>query len=367
MISINDFFRLCNEHPWAYVALLINFGVVFVNGYTDGPSAIATSVTTRAIKPRVAFLMCAIFNLLGTLTIGIFSSAISRFAGGDVSQTIANLVSWGNASTDQILCAIACGLAAIVIVSQICTRLGLPSSESNSLIGGVTGAGLALIVLGSGGTIGSGPWIKVIIGFIGSLIVGFILGFAFVKLIQLICRNMNKAKTTRFFNKGQIASSALMSYAHGIQDGGKFIGIFILITATLVASDKGSTTEAIIPTLAGTWWIYLPVGLVLFAGSAIGGTRILKTIGKGMANLKKYQAFATDLAAGLGLISATLLGLPLSTGSIKNTAIMGGGSARSFRRVRWKKAGEVIMWGALAFPISALVGFLATLIFIWLA
>ena len=78
MIAFKDFFRLCNEHPWAYIALLINFGVVFVNGYTDGPSAIATSVTTRAIKPRLAFLMCAFFNLLGALTIGIFSSAISQ-------------------------------------------------------------------------------------------------------------------------------------------------------------------------------------------------------------------------------------------------------------------------------------------------
>ena len=264
-----------------------------------------------------------------------------------------------------MLCAIACGLLAIIIVSQICTHLGLPSSESNSLIGGITGAGVAIILLGGGGSIGVGPWLKVGLGFVGSLGVGFLLGFGFVKLIQVICRKMNKAKTTKFFNKGQIVSSALMSYAHGIQDGGKFIGIIILITSTLISSDSGLGTSEIVPMLSGIWWIYLPVSLILFAGSAVGGIQILNTIGKGMANLKKYQAFATDIAASIGLILASLFGLPLSTGSIKNAAIMGGGSARSFRRVRWKKAGEVILWGALAFPISALVGFLATLIFIW--
>ena len=140
-MSIADFFNLCNQHPWAYIALLVNFGVVFVNGWTDGPNSIATAVTTRAMTPKLAVFMCAVLNAIGVIVVGAFSSYISAIVGGDVSKTIASLVSWGNASIDQILCAIACGLLAIVVVSLVCTYFGFPSSQSNCLVGGITGAG----------------------------------------------------------------------------------------------------------------------------------------------------------------------------------------------------------------------------------
>ena len=105
-MSIQRFFELCNAHPWAYIALIINFGVVFVNGWTDGPNSIATAVTTRAMRPKPAVIMCAALNAVGVIVIGAFSSYISALVGGDVSQTIANLVNWGTSSTDQILCAV---------------------------------------------------------------------------------------------------------------------------------------------------------------------------------------------------------------------------------------------------------------------
>lgn len=366
-ISIGKFFELCNAHPWAYIAILINLGVVFVNGYTDGPSTIATAVSSRAIKPRAAFILCAVFNLLGALAIGAFSVVISKIFGGDIVNTISSLVDWGNASTDQILCAIACGLVAIIGTSQICTMLGLPSSQSNCLIGGLTGAGVALIALGMGGSIGISPWIKVIVGFVGSLIVGFILGYLITILIQYICRNMNKGKTNRFFNKGQVASCALMNFVHGIQDGGKFIGIFVLIVAILMKEEAGNTvsvTDAV-NVMNGTWWIYIPVCIVLFGACLVGNTKILKNLGRGMASLKRYQAFATDIAASIGLIVATLFGLPLSTGTIKNTAIMGSAAARSIRRIKRNKAGNIVLWGVLVFPFAALMGFVLVMIFIW--
>ena len=104
-----------------------------------------------------------------------------------------------------------------------------------------------------------------------------------------------------------------------------------------------------------------PHGLRAF----MGGYKIIKTMGKGMATLKKYQAFATDLAASVGLLLATIFGLPVSTGTVKSTAIMGGGAARSIRRVKWPVAGKLVMWGAIAFPFSALFGFLLSMIFIW--
>ncbi len=367
MNNIGDFFTLCNAHPWAYIALFINLCVVFVNGYTDGPSTIATAVTSRALRPRTAFILCALFNLLGAVTIGVFSVFINKIFGGDIISTISSLVDFGKANADQMLCVIACGLVAIIVASEFCTRLGLPSSQSNCLIGGLTGSGLALMALGFNGSIGVNPWIKVGVGFVASLIVGFLLGYGLTLLIQLICSKMNKGKTTRFFKKGQIVSASLMNYVHGIQDGGKFIGISILIAAILYASNGSSTILEGVEILNGyqSWYLYLPVCLILFIGCLFGNRRILKNLGHGMAALAPHQAFATDIASSIGLIVATLFGLPLSTGTIKNTAIMGSGAAKSMRRVKWRKAGEIILWNTLAFPISAVAAFILSMIFIW--
>ena len=363
-MTIQEFFQLCNAHPWAYIALIINFGVVFVNGWTDGPNAIATCVTTRAMRPKPAVIMCAVLNAVGVIVIGAFSSYISALVGGDVSQTIANLVNWGNSSIDQMLCAIACGLLAIVVVSLVCTFFGFPSSQSNCLIGGITGAGLALMILGNNGSIGINPWIKVLIGFGGSLILGFILGYGFTLLIQLLFKKVTKGKSTRFFNTGQIVTSGLMSFMHGVQDGAKFLGISILIGAILSTSNGGDTAGALIA-LTGVWWMYVPVAIFITVGTMMGGYKIIKTMGKGMAILKKYQAFATDIAASVALLLATFFGLPVSTGTVKSTAIMGGGAARSFRRVKWPVAGRMVAFGVASFPASALVGLILTLIFIW--
>ena len=363
-MTIGEFFQLCNAHPWAYIALLVNFGVVFVNGWTDGPNSIATAVTTRAMRPKPAVIMCAVLNAIGVVVIGAFSQYISALVGGDVSQTIANLVNWGNSSPDQILCAVACGLLAIVVVSLVCTYFGFPSSQSNCLVGGITGAGLALIILGKGGSIGVNPWIKVLIGFTGSLILGFLLGYGLTLLIQVLFRKVTKGKSTRFFNVGQIVTSGLMSFMHGVQDGAKFLGVSILIGAILSSANGGDYSGALVA-LSGTWWIYLPVALFITLGTMMGGYNIIKTMGKGMAVLKKYQAFATDIAASIALLLATFFGLPVSTGTVKSTAIMGGGAARSFRRVKWPTAGRMVMWGVIVFPASAVVGMILTLIFVW--
>ena len=362
MLSFPDFIKLCNAHPWAYIALFINLVVVFINGYTDGSSTVATAVHTRALRPRTAFIISGVFNLLGAVVIGAFSIYLSKVFGGDIVNTISSLVNFGSASIDKILCVVACGLVSIIIISQVCTHLGLPSSQSNCLIGGLTGGGVALIVLGFGGSIGLMPWIKVLAGFVGSLIVGFLLGFGITKLIEVICKNMNKGKTNRFFNNGQIVSTSLMSFVHGIQDGGKFIGISVLIFAILY-QDK--PLDEAVNIINGTWWIYIPVALVLCGGCLLGNKKIVNSLGRGMADINNYQAFATDIASSLGLLVATLFGLPLSTGTIKNTAIMGTASTRSVRRVKWKKAGQIVLWNALAFPLTALVAFIFALIFVW--
>ena len=133
----------------------------------------------------------------------------------------------------------------------------------------------------------------------------------------------------------------------------------------ILQTTNGTSQADALNALSGTWWIYLPVALFITLGTMMGGYNIIKTMGKGMAILKKYQAFATDIAASVALLLATFFGLPVSTGTVKSTAIMGGGAARSFRRVKWPTAGRMVMWGVIVFPASALVGFLLVLALVW--
>ena len=163
-------------------------------------------------------------------------------------------------------------------------------------------------------------------------------------------------------NSPEIAASAVMSLAHGLQDGAKFLGVFIVIAVMLKAGGP-ATSPALFDQMTGMWWIVWPVALVIFGGTLMGGKSIIKTMGSGMAKLHKYQGFATDIAAGLGLILATVFGLPISSGTIKATSIMGVGAQRNPRRVNWLKAGQMVLSWIAIFPGTAIIGFGLTALF----
>lgn len=351
------------------MALLFNFGVVFINGWTDAPNCIATCVTTRCMEPKKAIIMAAIGNLIGTILIGFLAVYLSKIT-GDVSQTIAGIVSLPapTYTLDHALIAISFGLLANILFSLGCTYYGFPSSQSNALVGGLTGAGMALAALNGSNwfsPVGWDAWEKVLIGFFGSIALGFALGYGLTYLIQLICRKMRKGDTTRFFTRGQVVASGLMSIAHGVQDGAKFIGVYLVIAAMLEVDAGGSASisSAISNDLMGQWWIVIPVAVVITCGTLVGGKSIIKTMGSGMAKLDKYRGFATDIAAFLGLMLATIFGLPVSSGTVKATAIMGCGAAKSFRQVHWGKAGEMVLSWILIFPGTALIAFVLTMVF----
>src|SRR5574344_2666856 len=363
-MSLSDFFSLANAHPWAYVALLFNFGVVFINGWTDAPNCIATCVTTRCMEPKKAIVMAAIGNLIGTILVGFLAHYLST---GDVSQTIASIVDLSSFSLDHALIAISFGLLANILFSLGCTYYGFPSSQSTALVGGLTGSAMALAALSGGNwfaPVGWDAWQKVLIGFFGSIALGFLLRYGLTYLIQLICRRMRKGDTTRFFTRGQIVASGLMSIAHGIQDGAKFIGVYLVIAAMLkCGTDSSLSLSTTVANLLGQPWIVIPVAIVITCGTLVGGKSIIKTMGSGMAKLDKYRGFATDIAAFLGLMLATIFGLPVSSGTVKATAIMGCGAAKSFRQVHWGKAGEMVFSWILIFPGTAIIAFVLTLIF----
>lgn len=198
--SLLSFARESMSNPILLITVLFTLGVIFVNGWTDAPNAIATCVTTRCMSPRRAILMSAAFNFLGVFIMTQINSS--------VASTISNMVDFGD-STHEALIALCAALLSIVVYSVAASFFGIPTSESHSLIAGLSGAAIA-IQHGTGGINGA-EWIKVIYGLVLSLILGFVTGWVVCRLITVICREMDRRKTNRFFAGAQIVGAAAMS------------------------------------------------------------------------------------------------------------------------------------------------------------
>ena len=213
-VSFSSFLQEVTASPVLLITVLLTLGVIFVNGWTDAPNAIATCITTRCLGARKAIITSAVFNFLGVLIMTHINSA--------VASTISNMVDFGS-NTHEAQIALCAALFSIVVYSVGASYFGIPTSESHSLIAGLTGAAIAI----HGGLDGVNPdeWIKVIYGLFLSLALGFLSGWVICKLITMICAGMNRHKTNRFFQAGEIFGAAAMSFMHGAQDGQKFIGV----------------------------------------------------------------------------------------------------------------------------------------------
>ena len=212
-ISFATFLQGITTSPALLVTTLLTLGVIFVNGWTDAPNAIATCVTTRCMSTRAAIWMSALFNFLGVFIMTQINSS--------VASTISNMVDFGG-NTREALIALCAALFSIVVYSVGASYFGIPTSESHSLIAGLTGAAIA-IQNGVGG-INMDEWAKVLYGLVMSLLLGFAIGFVICKLVGLVCGRMDRRKTNTFFKGAQIFGAAAMSFMHGAQDGQKFIG-----------------------------------------------------------------------------------------------------------------------------------------------
>ncbi|MDD5602393.1 MAG: inorganic phosphate transporter, partial [Candidatus Izemoplasmatales bacterium] len=205
--------------------------------------------------------------------------------------------------------------------------------------------------------INGSAWVNVIYGLLLSTFFGFLSGYGISKLIVLICKDMHRRKTNRFFLKAQVAGGASMAFMHGAQDGQKFIGVFLLGVA-LVEGDV-STHVFSVPI-----WLMILVSLVMGLGTSVGGYRIIKTVGMDMVKLKPYQGFASDIAATIGLLCSSWFGIPVSTTHMKTTAIMGVGAAKRVSSIRWKIVRDMVLTWVLTFPGCGLIGFLMAKLFI---
>jgi len=342
-----DFIQEILANPALLVTVILTIGVILVNGWTDAPNAIATCISTRAIKPKQAILMAAVFNFLGVFVMTMISSK--------VALTISNMVDFG---TDVKASSIALSgaLASIVIWATAAWYFGIPTSESHALIAGLTGAAVAYFNSFEG--VNGAEWIKVVFGLLLSTFGGFFLGWGIAKLIEVIFKSQDRRKTNKFFKNAQVGGAAAMAFMHGAQDGQKFIGVFLIGMALA----KGQAVQGAIEIPI---WLMLFCSVIMALGTSIGGYRIIKAVGMDMVKLETYQGFSADLAAALSLLAATLFrGLPVSTTHTKTTAIMGVGAARRIRSVNWGVVREMVLAWVLTFPGCGLLGYLVTRLFI---
>ena len=345
-MDILAFWNQMTSNPLLFIAVMLTLGVILVNGWTDAPNAIATCVVTRCMSPRAAVLMAAVFNFLGVFVMTLLNAT--------VAETITKMVDFGSDSNLAII-ALSAALFAIVLWATLAWVFGIPTSESHALIAGLTGSAIALH--GSFEGVNGGEWIKVVYGIGVSVVLGFGLGWIVCKLVTAIFFKADRPKTEPFFRSAQIVGAASMAFMHGAQDGQKFMGIIILC---LFMSQGKEIPAGMEPAT----WIMVMCALIMGLGTAIGGKKIIKSVGMDMVKLEKYQGFSADLSASTSLLLCSLLSLPVSTTHAKTTSIMGVGAVKNVKAINFGVVKEMCLTWVLTFPGCGLIGFLMTKLFI---
>jgi PiT family inorganic phosphate transporter len=311
----------------AIVALALVFD--YTNGFHDTANAIATSVSTRALSPRVAVMMAAGLNLLGAL----------------VSTSVAKTVGEGIVNTDLVtLQVVSAALVGAIAWNVITWRFGIPSSSSHALFGGLIGAMIA--AAGVSGVIWSGVFEKIILPMVGSPLLGFVGAWVLMTGLIWLVRRRQQGPVNTWFRRLQPISAGFMAFSHGANDAQKTMGIIAL---ALFAS--GQIETFYVPT-----WVKVACALAMALGTYSGGWRIIHTLGSKVIKLDPIHGFAAETAAASVIQLATHFGVPVSTTHTITAAIMGVGSTQRLSAVRWGVAGNIVTAWILTLPAAALVG-----------
>ena len=272
-VDLSSVLAAIAANPMLGVIVVLCIGATMVNGATDAPNAIATVVGTRAMPAGRAIAMAAICNFIGLVGITAISTA--------VAGTIFGMVDFGG-DNHAALVALAAAMVAIIVWGVAAWALGIPTSQSHSLIAGITGAAIAL--QGGLGGINADQWIKVIYGLVISTVLGFGTGWLFVRLIKKACAGFDRAGTTRFFKWAQIVAGAGVAVLHGAQDGQKFLSLAML---AVMLGMYGTSDMQGFPL-----WLIVLISLAMSLGTAVGGRKIIKSVGVEMVKMEQYQGFA---------------------------------------------------------------------------
>jgi len=322
------------------IVLAIGFGVV--NGFNDAANAIAPAIGTRALSPRRALVVAVIANFAGAAT------------GTAVAHTIGKGIIIQEVISYQTLIA---ALLSIIVWGWFATRLGLPISIHHGFIAGLAAAGMA--VAGSAAVV----W-EVMQRVLSAVVIAPALGFAggFIVMIGLywILQKSRRDQMRRVFSRMQYLSTFFMAYSHGKNDGQMPIGV-ITMALVIYHNDVGIWDRLSLLDLE-LWWVIVISAAAISFGMALGGRRVIKTIGMKMTNLRPVQGFTAHLAAASVIETASHLGIPVSTTHCVSASVMGVGSTRRFSAVRWGVAGNIMIAWILTFPICGMLGYVFTLL-----
>jgi PiT family inorganic phosphate transporter len=307
----------------------------YTNGFHDAANAIATSVSTRALTPRVALLLAAVMNFVGALL------------GQEVAHTVADTISTSGMSANAGLVVVLAGLFGAISWNLITWYFGLPSSSSHALIGGLVGAALAAGALVHWNTI----WDKVIIPMIASPLIGFVGAFLVMLAILWIFRHGSPHKVGRGFRVAQTFSAAGLALGHGLQDAQKTMGVIFLALVTYQPDKYGDTLPL---------WVIIASGLAISLGTYSGGWRIMRTLGRRIIHLDPPSGFAAESTATSVLyVMAIHFQAPVSTTHVITSAIMGSGATKRLSAVRWGVAQNIVVAWVVTLPAAALAAAVA--------
>lgn len=301
----------------------------FINGFHDTANAIATSVSTRALSPSNAITMAAVLNFLGAMV----STGVAKTIGGDIVSS-ANLVD------EKIIIA---ALFGAIVWNLLTWWLGIPSSSSHALVGGLIGA--VLVSVGTDGLNWYGIG-KIIVSLIASPVIAIVIGIIIMNILFRLFGNFSPHTVNDKFRKMQILSAATMAFSHGSNDAQKSMGII-----TLALFSGGFISEFEVPT-----YVKILCATAMAFGTAMGGWRIIKTIGGKIFKLEPLSGFAADLNSSVVVFGATLLHLPVSTTHVVSGSIMGVGTAKRVNAVHWGVAQQMLKAWFMTIPCTAVMG-----------
>lgn len=338
----------------------------YINGFHDTANAIATIVSTKVLTPRMAVVWAAVWNLLGAIGLSVIWNALlhgGHFTGG---TAVASTIGKGLVDTNVVTMAtVFAALLGAIIWNLFTWWLGLPSSSSHALVGGLCGAALAS-AHGNWEVLkwSTGLWPKVILPMFTSPLLGFIGGALLMLLLNAILFKATPRLVGLIFGKAQLISAGFMGYGHGSNDAQKTMGIITL------ALYSGTTSGAFdhLPAWASFLqvrefngipiWVILACAFMMSAGTAAGGWRIIRTMGHKMVKLQPVHGFAAESTAALVILGASGLGVPVSTTHVIATSIMGVGATKRFSAVKWGVVERIVWAWVLTLPISGILGYL---------
>jgi PiT family inorganic phosphate transporter len=321
------------------VALVVATGLFFdfTNGFHDTANAMATSVATGALKPKVAVAISAVLNLVGA------------FLSTEVAKTVSNgILKEGDGGVQITPVMIFAGLVGAVLWNLTTWYFGLPSSSSHALFGGLIGA--ALIGAGTGSVDWAVLASKVVLPALFSPLIAGSVALLATFLAYRITRQARVAGSVRGFRLGQIVSASLVSLAHGTNDAQKTMGVITLTFIAAGIQDPGSGPQ---------FWVILACGLAIALGTYLGGWRIMRTVGKRITDVESPQGFSAETSSAATILISSHLGFALSTTQVTSGAVLGSGLGKKLATVHWGVAGKIAIGWVVTLPAAALVGALS--------